>query len=126
MTRLVPIPVDAFVDAFSQVARASSQSGPFFHAEASGVFSASSACAEFAISNARISRRPGVCGGDPCIEGTRIPIWLIERARQLGVSNKMILAMYPALDGDDLRAAWEYVRAHHDEIRQQIRENESA
>jgi hypothetical protein len=30
--------------------------------------------------------RPGVCGGEPCIVRTRIPIWVLEQARRLGVS----------------------------------------
>ena len=28
---------------------------------------------------------PGVCGGDPCIVRTRIPVWVLEQYRQLDV-----------------------------------------
>ena len=27
---------------------------------------------------------PGVCGGDPCIVRTRIPVWVLEQYRRLG------------------------------------------
>jgi len=30
-----------------------------------------------------IDSTPGVCGGEPCIVRTRIPVWLLVRARQL-------------------------------------------
>ena len=31
-----------------------------------------------------IEKTPGVCGGDPCIRQTRIPVWLLEQLRRLG------------------------------------------
>ena len=34
---------------------------------------------------------PGVCGGAPCVVRTRIPVWVLVRARQLGVSDEEIL-----------------------------------
>ena len=33
-----------------------------------------------------VESTPGVCGGEPCIVRTRIPIWVLEQARRLGVS----------------------------------------
>lgn len=73
---------------------------------------------------AGIESTPGVCGGDPCIIRTRIPVWLLERARQLGTSEADLLRAYPTLRAQDLVNAWAYVGAHRDEIEQQIRENE--
>jgi uncharacterized protein (DUF433 family) len=73
-----------------------------------------------------IESTPGVCGGDPCIVRTRIPVWVLERARQLGTSEADLLRCYPTLRAEDLANAWAYVRAHGDEIAQQIRENEEA
>src|SRR6185369_5317265 len=29
-----------------------------------------------------IESRPGVCGGEPCIVRTRIPVWVLEQARR--------------------------------------------
>jgi len=28
-----------------------------------------------------ITKTPGVCGGDACVEGTRIPVWVLVQAR---------------------------------------------
>jgi uncharacterized protein (DUF433 family) len=68
----------------------------------------------------------GVCGGDPRIAGTRIPVWTLEQYRRLGVTESQILAAYPGLRATDLVNAWAYVAAHPDEIDRQIRENEEA
>jgi uncharacterized protein (DUF433 family) len=69
---------------------------------------------------------PGVCGGEPCIVRTRIPVWVLEQARRLGASEAELLRSYPTLRAEDLANAWAYVRSHRDEIEQQIRENEDA
>lgn len=73
----------------------------------------------------RIKRKSGVCGGNACVAGTRIPVWLLVRARQLGGSEEEILADYPALDRDDLNSAWAYYALHREEIAQQIASNEN-
>jgi uncharacterized protein (DUF433 family) len=72
-----------------------------------------------------IEKTPGVCGGDPCIRQTRIPVWLIEHCRQLGYTEAELLDSYPGLQAQDLVNAWAYVQAHRDEIERQILENES-
>ena len=38
-----------------------------------------------------IESRPGVCGGEPCVVRTRIPVWVLEQARRLGVSESDLL-----------------------------------
>jgi uncharacterized protein (DUF433 family) len=68
---------------------------------------------------------PGVMGGDPCIVRTRIPVWLLEQSRRLGVSEADLLDDYPSLHAQDLVNAWAYARAHRDEIDRQIQEQES-
>lgn len=73
-----------------------------------------------------IESTPGVCGGEPCIVRTRIPVWVLEQARRLGSSEADLLRGYPTLRAEDLTNAWAYVRAHRDEIDHQIRENEEA
>ena len=73
-----------------------------------------------------IESRPEVCGGEPCIVRTRIPVWVLVQARQLGVSESEILRSYPTLRAEDLVNAWAYFRAHRNEIQQQILENEEA
>ena len=73
-----------------------------------------------------IESRPGVCGGEACIVRTRIPVWVLVRARQLGASDAEILRCYPSLRAEDLADAWAYYRSHREEIDREIRENEEA
>jgi uncharacterized protein (DUF433 family) len=73
-----------------------------------------------------IESRPDVCGGEPCIVRTRIPVWVLVRARQMGVSEADLLRSYPTLRAEDLANAWAYYLAYHDEIEPQIRQNEEA
>lgn len=73
-----------------------------------------------------IDSTPGVFGGEPRIVRTRIPVWTLVRARQLGVSEAVLLESYPSLRAEDLANAWAYYRSHRDEIEQQIYENETA
>lgn len=73
-----------------------------------------------------IESNPHVCGGEPCIVRTRIPVWLLEQARRLGTAEAELLRAYPTLRAEDLANAWAYVRSHRDEIEQQIRDNEEA
>jgi uncharacterized protein (DUF433 family) len=72
-----------------------------------------------------IESRPGVCGGEPCIVRTRIPVWVLEQARRLGVSEAELLHSYPTLRAEDLSNAWAYARSHREEINRQIGENET-
>jgi uncharacterized protein (DUF433 family) len=72
-----------------------------------------------------IESRPGVCGGEPCIVRTRIPVWVLAQARRLGVSEANLLLSYPTLRADDLANAWAYERSHRDEITRQIQDNEA-
>ena len=69
---------------------------------------------------------PAVSGGEPCVVRTRIPVWVLVRARQLGTTEADLLLSYPSLRAEDLANAWAYYRSHHDEIERQIRENEEA
>ncbi len=68
----------------------------------------------------------GICGGEPRIVRTRIPVWLLEQAKRLGCSEAELLASYPTLRAEDLANAWAYVRSHRDDIDRQIRENDDA
>jgi uncharacterized protein (DUF433 family) len=75
---------------------------------------------------AGIESSPQVCGGEPRIAGTRIPIWTLEQARRLGTSEADLLRDFPGLRAADLVNAWTYVAAHRAEIEEQIRANEEA
>lgn len=46
-----------------------------------------------------IDRRPGVCGGDPCIVRMRIPVWLLVETRQQAASEADILMACPIVAG---------------------------
>jgi uncharacterized protein (DUF433 family) len=68
----------------------------------------------------------GVSGGEPCIAGTRIPVWLIVQTSSLGASDDEILESYPTLTSTDLANVLAYYEKNKEEIREQILENESA
>lgn len=72
-----------------------------------------------------IETRPDINGGKPCIVRTRIPVWVLVQARQLGASDADLLRDYTTLRAEDLANAWTYARAQRDEIEQQIAENEA-
>ncbi|HGJ67076.1 TPA: DUF433 domain-containing protein [bacterium] len=67
-----------------------------------------------------------VCGGEPRIVRTRIPVWVLIQARRLGTSEADLLRCYPTLQAEDLANAWAYYRSHKEEIEKQIRENEES
>ena len=73
-----------------------------------------------------IDSTPGVCGGEPCIVRTRVPVWVLEQSRRLGMSEDELLRAYPTLRAEDLVNAWAYVRSHRTEIADQVRQNENA
>ncbi len=73
-----------------------------------------------------IESDPLVSGGEACIVRTRIPVWILVQARQLGTSEADLLRSYPTLRAEDLANAWEYYRSHRTEIEQQITDNEAA
>lgn len=73
-----------------------------------------------------IDSRVDVCGAEPCIVRTRIPVWVLESLRRQGVSEAQILTSYPTLRSEDLVEAWAFVRVHRDDIDRQITENEAA
>jgi uncharacterized protein (DUF433 family) len=73
-----------------------------------------------------VESTPEVVGGAARIVRTRIPVWLLVQARHLGASEADLLKSYPSLRAEDLTNTWAYARLHHDEIEQQIAENEMA
>jgi uncharacterized protein (DUF433 family) len=73
-----------------------------------------------------IESTPDVCGGEPCIVRTRIPVWILVQAKRLGLSEADILHSYPTLRAEDLTNAWAYERLHREEIDRQIADNENA
>ena len=56
----------------------------------------------------RISINPNICFGKPCIKGTRIWVSLILDVMASGETDEAILAAYPQLKPEDIRAAIAY------------------
>jgi uncharacterized protein (DUF433 family) len=56
----------------------------------------------------RISIDPMICGGKPCIRGHRIWVSLIVDLLATGTTVDEILADYPQLTADDIRACLAY------------------
>jgi len=78
------------------------------------------------LTTIRIVRKPGVCGNEPCIMGTRIPVSTLVRYRQLGSDDSELMRMYPSLAVDDIGAVWRYYESHKTEIDMIIAANERA
>jgi uncharacterized protein (DUF433 family) len=56
----------------------------------------------------RISIDPAVCGGKPCVRGTRIWVALILDLLAGGMSEAQLRVEYPELTHDDILAAIAY------------------
>jgi len=53
----------------------------------------------------RVIVKPDVCGGEPCIQGTRINVAVILDSLAEGLSPKEIIEHFPPLTEQDVRAA---------------------
>lgn len=74
-----------------------------------------------------IQKSPDVCGGEACIRDTRIPVWSVVAARNLGASDDQLRSYFVTpLSPADLRAAFGYYEEHAQEIDEDIRQNEDA
>ena len=57
----------------------------------------------------RVVVKPNVCGGEPCIDGTRINIVILDSLAE-GLSPREITKHFPPLTEPDVRAAIAYAR----------------
>jgi uncharacterized protein (DUF433 family) len=73
-----------------------------------------------------ITKTPGVCGGDACIDRTRLPVWLFVSLRSQGATDAELLQFYPHLSAADLVNVWAYAEAHPDEIETALQEEAEA
>ena len=62
----------------------------------------------------RITFNPEQCGGRPCIRGMRIRVKDVLDLLAAGVSEADILADYPYLEAEDIRAALTYAAEESD------------
>lgn len=65
---------------------------------------------------------PDICGGNPRVIGTRIPVWVLARYKRDDLVS--VLEDYPALLESEVLEAWRYADTHAAEIERQRRENE--
>lgn len=56
----------------------------------------------------RIVSDPAVCGGEPCVKGTRIPVHIILSHLAAGEDNETVLKNFPKLKKEDILACLEY------------------
>jgi uncharacterized protein (DUF433 family) len=75
------------------------------------------------MSGKGITKTPGLCGGEACIDGTRIAVWLLVEAQRIGISEAQLLQDYPHITAADLVNAWIYADAYPEEIAAAIRDN---
>jgi uncharacterized protein (DUF433 family) len=59
----------------------------------------------------RISIAPGVRGGKPCITGTRVTVYDVLEYMAGGMTEGQILADFPGLGPDDIRACLAFAAA---------------
>lgn len=64
---------------------------------------------------AKIERNPRVCGGEPVIKGTRVPLRTVLASLAEGDTAAQILADFPSLTEDDVRAAIAFAAASAEE-----------
>lgn len=56
----------------------------------------------------RIVSDPNICGGEPCIKDTRIPVYVILSHLAAGEDYDTILKNFPRLKAEDITACLEY------------------
>ncbi len=60
-------------------------------------------------------RDPKICGGQPVIQGTRVPVRTILASLAEGASMQEILGDFPTLTEDDIRAVIAFAAASAEE-----------
>jgi len=58
--------------------------------------------------NERIVADPGICGGEPCVKGTRIPVKVVLSHLAAGETSSELIANFPSLQDADIRACLEF------------------
>ncbi len=78
------------------------------------------------VTEGHIERKPGVCGGKPCVSGTRIRVWDVHVWHDLhGWSPEEIVVQFPHLSVSDVHAALAYYLDHCKEIESEMAEAEA-
>lgn len=64
----------------------------------------------------RITIEPGKCGGKPCIRGFRLRVRDVLELLAAGASSEEILADYPFLEPDDVKACLQFAAVQSDAL----------
>lgn len=60
----------------------------------------------------QISVNPKICGGKPCIKGTRIPVYMILELLEQGFSfEKISTDFYPQITDDQIKACIKFANS---------------
>lgn len=58
--------------------------------------------------NNRIVSDPLICGGEPCIKGTRVPVHIVLSHLAAGETHEKVLKEFPRITHEDILACLEY------------------
>lgn len=76
--------------------------------------------------SARIIRDPRICGGEPTVAGTRVPVRSVVIQWQLYGDYDRVQEAFPRLDISAIKAALAFYEDNREEIDRLIEENERA
>ena len=76
--------------------------------------------------SARIIRDPRICGGEPTVAGTRVPVSSLVVQWQYYHDFERVQRAYPHLDISAIKAALAFYKANRPEIDRLIEESEQA
>jgi uncharacterized protein (DUF433 family) len=79
-----------------------------------------------ALVYSHITKTPGVCGGQPCIDGTRVRVKNVAGLQKEGFTPEQMLTQYPSLNLAQVHAALAYYYDHREEIEAAMAEDEKA
>jgi uncharacterized protein (DUF433 family) len=71
-----------------------------------------------------IVRTPGICGGEPRVDGTRVPVRCIVIEYQLTGDVAQVHSAYPGIDIPTIEEALAYYDVNREEIAHYIEDNE--
>ena len=77
-------------------------------------------------SPARIIQDPRICGGEPTVEGTRVPVRSIVVQWQFYRDLDRVHSAFPRVDVPTIKAALADYESHREEIDRLIEDNEQA
>jgi uncharacterized protein (DUF433 family) len=72
-----------------------------------------------------IVRQPGVQGGEPIVDGTRVPVRALVVAHRLTPDVAYLATAYPSLTPALIQEALDFYRDNQAEVDRLIRENEA-